>query len=345
MNTKSPVESLLALVASVFDAYTVVLFEQEPDGQHAQLVAYFSMGDAVNPAARIAPGRGLAGWILRNKAPLLVNSIDENQAWLGYYYDKDAPDIHSFMGCPIPGGGALCIDSTRSQAFADSRQKLLHLFALMIPQMENLAGSSGQEEEVVTYFAALARISELRIENPGWSAYLSQLLPLLAAVTSFDYIAFATKPDGSTSYIVESEHPPLLNQQGEQTELPVGNGIVGWVFRNEEGVHNEGTNVAASTPIFGKSPQVPEFACSICLPVVVDRCTCGVLCLAGMAPRKFSPELRDFARLVADDTARLLETITLRYKVHSLMPKASVQRSGGVVYDPDTVSIPRQTEE
>lgn len=344
MNAKSPVESLLALVASVFDAYTVVLFEQESDGQQARLAAYFSMGDVVNPAARIAPGRGLAGWILRNKAPLLVNSIEENQAWLGYYHEKDAPDIHSFMGCPIPGGGALCIDSKRSQAFADSRQKLLHLFALMIPQMENL-GSSGQDEEVVTFFAAMARINELRTEYPGWNAYLSRLLPLLTDVTGFHYAAFATKAEGSNSYIVESEHPPLLNQQGEQAELSVGSGIVGWVFRNEEGVHNEGTNVAASTPVFGKSPLVPEFASSICLPVVVDKCTCGVLCLASMDARSFSPALRDFVRLVADDLARLLDTLSLRYKVHSLMPKAAVQRSGGVVYDPDTVSIPRQTED
>lgn len=345
MNAQSPLESLLALVASVFDAHSAVLFQPDPDGQSASVRSWFSAGDAVEPGARIAPGRGLVGWILRNKAPLLVNAIEENQAYLGYYREDEEPAIHSFMGCPVSGGGALCIDSTRSQAFADSRQKLLHLFALMVPQLENMVSSSGHDREVASYFEALERMAGLRTNYSGWGAYLSQLLALLVEVTGFQYAAFASRVEGSPRYIVEGEFPELLNRQGDQTELPVNSGIVGWVFRNGEAVHNEGTNVAAATPVFGKTPLAPDFASAICLPVMVDRSTCGVLCLAGMEPRDFRPELRAFVRMAADEVARLLEVISLRYRVHSLMPRAAVQQSGGVVYDPNAPGrMPNQAD-
>lgn len=335
MIAQTPAESLLALVASVFDAYSVVLVQPDDETDNSRLTAFFSLGDHVAQEARIPPGKGLVGWILRNKSPLLVDSIDQNQAFLGYYQEGNEPDIRSFMGCPVPGGGALCIDSKRTGAFAGSRQKLLHLFALMIPQLESLASHSDHEREVGIYFAALERMADLRVAYSGWGDYLGKLLTLLKETTGFHYVAFASRVEGSAQYIVEGECPPLLNRQGKQAELPVNSGIVGWVFRNEEAVHNGGTGGPAATPIFGKNPLVPDFAAAICLPVVVDNCTCGVVCLAGLDPRPLSPELRSFARMAADDIARLLDTIALRYRIHNLLPKASLQRSGGVAFDPD----------
>lgn len=337
MIAQTPAESLLALVASVFDAYSVVLFQPdgENEGADARLKAFFSLGDHVARDSHIPPGKGLVGWILRNKAPLLVDAIDQKQTFLGYYQEGDEPDVRSFMGCPVPGGGALCMDSKRAGAFAGSRQKLLHLFALMIPQLESLVTHSGHDREVGTYFAALERMVELRAEYTGWGNYLDKLLTLLRETTGFHYVAFASRVEGNARYFVEGECPPLLNHQGKQAELPVNSGIVGWVFRNEEAVHNEGREGPATTPIFGKNPLVPDFAAAMCLPVVVDNSTCGVLCLAGLEPRAFSPELRSFARMAADDMARLLDTIALRYRIHSLLPKASLQRSGGVAFDPD----------
>lgn len=343
MIAQTPTDSLLALVASVFDAYSVVLFQPvsdgESDAQAARLTASFSLGDELADAARIPPGKGLVGWILRNKAPLLVDSIEENQAFLGYYRDDVAPDIHSFMGCPVPGGGALCVDSKRSGAFAGSRQKLLHLFALMIPQLEHIVSHSGHDREVAAYFAALERMVGLRAEYTGWGDYLNKLLGLLKETTGFHYAAFASRVEGSAHYIVEGECPPVLNRQGNQAELPVNSGIVGWVFRNEEPVHNEGTSGAGTTPVFGKNPLVPDFAAAMCLPVVVDSTTCGVLCLAGLEPRVFSEELRTFVRMAVDDMARLLETIALRYRIHNLLPKATLQRSGAVAFNPDAPPV------
>lgn len=220
MVAQTPAESLLALVASVFDAYSVVLFqpEDETGKSEARLTAFFSLGDEIARGARIPPGKGLVGWILRNKAPLLVDSIDQNQAFLGYYQEQSEPDIRSFMGCPVPGGGALCIDSKRAGAFTGSRQKLLHLFALMIPQLESLVTHSDHDREVGVYFAALERMADLRASYAGWGEYMNKLLALLKETTGFHYVAFASRVEGSARYIVEGECPPLLNRQGNQAD-------------------------------------------------------------------------------------------------------------------------------
>lgn len=343
MIAQTPAQSLLALVASVFDAYSVVLFQPEDDtGQHgARLSAFFSQDDQIAQDACVPPGKGLVGWILRNKAPLLVDSIDQNQAFLGYYQEGNEPDIRSFMGCPVPGGGALCVDSTRTGAFAGSRQKLLPLFAHMIPQMESLASHSDHNREVSLYFKALERMAELRAAYGGWGEYLDKLLVLIRETTGFDYVAFTSRVEGSAEYIVEGECPPLLTKDGNHAELPVNSGIVGWVFRNEEGVHNDGAGGQGPTPIFGKNPLVPDFAAAICLPVTVNNCTCGVLCLAALQPRPLSSELRSFLHMAADDMARQLDLIALRYRIHNLLPKASLQQSGAVAFDPDAPSVSR----
>ncbi|MCH5276284.1 MAG: GAF domain-containing protein [Desulfovibrionaceae bacterium] len=342
MIAQTPAQSLLALVASVFDAYSVVLFQTDDEsGQsEARLSACFSQGGQIAHGASVPPGKGLVGWILRNKAPLLVDSIDQNQAFLGYYQEGDEPDIRSFMGCPVPGGGALCVDSTRAGAFAGSRQKLLPLFAHMIPQLQNLALHSDHNREVSVYFHALERMAELRTSYAGWGEYLDRLLALLKEVTDFDYAAFTSRVEGSAEYIVEGECPPLLTKDGNRAELPVNSGIVGWVFRNEEGVHNDGVGGQGATPIFGKNPLVPDFAAAICLPVTVEGCTCGVLCLAALKPHPVSPELRSFLHMTADEMARQLDCIALRYRIHNLLPRASLQRSGAVPFDPDAPPVP-----
>lgn len=343
MKSNSPTESLLAIIASVFDAYSVVLFQAENEGLPARVAASFSMDSLISTSSRIPPGKGLVGWILRNKAPLLVDSIEENQAYLGYYLEGREPDIRTFMGCPVPGGGALCIDSLKRQAFPGNRQKLLHLFATMIPQLQQVASHSGHNREVNTYFTALEHLTELRANYSGWDSYMSSMLQVLKESTGFQYVVFASTVEGSSEFIVEGEYPVLINKDGQQTELPINSGIVGWVLRNGEALYNEG-GTQAMTPVLGKNPDMPEFASAICLPIKVDRTTCAVICLAGLEPRPFSEELRSFVRMVADDIARLLENISLRFRVRKLMPQASLQREGSVVFDPDSPkATPKQT--
>ena len=115
-------DNFLALIASTFDAHSVLLFMPESENSAAKLVSFFSMSDkSVNQNAQLAQGKGLVGWILKNKQPLLYQIPEENQANLGYYLDDTEDSIHSFMGTFIAGNGALCLDSKKRIFFRNQQ--------------------------------------------------------------------------------------------------------------------------------------------------------------------------------------------------------------------------------
>ena len=47
------------------------------------------------------------------------------------------------MGCPVPTGGALCVDSKRQYSFTDRDYKLLQLFAELVSRQQ---ASKGRQE-------------------------------------------------------------------------------------------------------------------------------------------------------------------------------------------------------
>ncbi|MEG2005437.1 MAG: GAF domain-containing protein, partial [Bilophila sp.] len=277
----------------------------------------------------------------------IVNNLDRRHAFLGYYREEEEEAIAAFMGCHLPEGGALCVDSVRPRCFTEDDQMLLHRFARHIARQTHSAGLANDAEEMRHYFDRLEELSELGARHPQWREYLANFLELLSQSTGFDYVTFASSAEGSPSYTVEGENTPLLiDETTPMPELPLnGGGLISWVFRNEVPVHAEGTDGSPSTPLFGKLPQVPTFQSVMCLPVQMNKVTCGVLCLAGLNPRPLPPNLRAFARMAVAHLAQHLELLFLRHRLKTLLPRAKVHRDGALAYDPDTAPAAPLNEE
>ena len=315
MLVRNPIESILTLAASVFNAYSVVLFEVAGEGQKAQMLAAYSQGSHLDQNATIIPGRGLVGWILRNNSPIVIGTIDETHAYLGYYEESWEPDICSFLGCPLPDGGILCIDSRERHAFPLEKQRLIAVFADMLAQAKNFdqkqeKASTKQDDR---FLAALGAMAELRHNYSGWKNYIRQMLPILVEASGFSYAAFASRPEGSSNYIVEGETPVLLLKDGTPMELSLHSGLIGWVFRNEEALFSDGAS--GPMPLYGKRDDVPDFESVLCVPVRMEKSLCGVLCLASTKKSSIEEGLRTFVSLAADDLGRLLEVLSLRYRL------------------------------
>lgn len=332
MDIQSPTQSLLALTALIFEAHSVVLFFVEEDGE-AVPVAYYNQTGHIDLHARIRPGKGLVGWILRNQEPLLIDSKQESQ--LGYYVEGQEPPIQSFMGYPVTAKGeygcrgVLCIDSLKPAAFAKSHQAWLHHLAQCIPAIEYTLAEAQNQRESVHYFAAIEKLLDLRTHYQGWGPYISQALEYLTQVTGFEYAAFASRPDDCETYTVENDYPLLLTNRNELPEFALTHGITGWVFRNEEPVYNEGAgNGTSRSTLFGAMPPalgaMPEFASTLCVPIKVEKSTQAVLSFGSLHPRVISPAMRLFLRMAADNMARLLEGVALRYRIKTLAPKAQL---------------------
>ena len=191
--------TLLALVRTTFDAHSAVLFLPDQSGNYTVALSSTDNEPSVQEVT-IAPGKGLVGWILRHKQPVIVNNLDMRHTFLGYYDENDEGAISAFMGCHIPEGGALCVDSVRPRAYTEEDQLLLHRFARHLARQVHSAGLACDAEDLRRYFTRLEQLSELSAQNPHWRDYLGAFLRLMAESTEFEYVAFATAQEGGSTY-------------------------------------------------------------------------------------------------------------------------------------------------
>lgn len=311
--------NLLGIICSVFDAYSAVFFM--PDGREdgVGVASFFSLGKKIDTECHISNEQGLVGYILSNKKPLLVQKIDQSPSRLGYYrHNEDAP-IKAFMGCPVRGGGVLCIDSTRQYSFSDKDQKILYLFTELLADFYVADTNRNVDDALQSYFTSLSLLHELRFRYTQWSLCLRQYLKLLCSVTGFDNCIFISADATRNGYVVDEESSPLMLKEQKGSPLfPMDAGLVGWVFNNGTAVFADGLDNSPLTAVFGRSPDLPEFPAVICMPIIVHRATRGVLCFTAQTARPISQNMRSFVAMAVDIIALHLESLYLRARLRAM---------------------------
>ena len=335
MNATSLEQQVLSIICSVFDAYSAVLFLPEEDDDACHLAASFSLGDSIITSAVIRPGAGLVGWIMRSRDTILLPNFDQRPSNLGYYADGAETGIKAFMGCPVPTGGVLCVDSKRQYSFSDKDLKLLHLFAELISRLQANLGGDDLAGDIPRDFAELGVLQDLRFRYKRWPVFLENFLLTMRDATGFEYCAFASLTPSGEEYCVEAESRPLALRDGGPALRPLGTGLVGWAFRDEQPVFVENDAAAAASALFGRVEGAPEFQTAICMPVMVNKSARGVICLARKGAGAIDEGLRSFVRQAVDHLALFLENLYLRTRLKAFLPKATVESDGAHVFDPD----------
>lgn len=312
---------ILGILCSVLDAYSAVLFlkEDSKEGTGHKLVASFSLGDKIEPSTVVQPGRGLVGWIIRNGEPLLVPNFDQRQNHLGYYRDNEEQRIKAFMGCALPEGrGALCIDSKRQYSFSEKDQKLLHLFAGLLAELSAGAALEENQHAILRYHKALKTVYTLRREHSRWGEFLQQFLALMAATCDCGYGVFCVTSPSGDEYIIEGENTPVLCKGKAAPSFSLTSGAIGWVFRNDAPLFSGGVGGLPEASLFGKGVAVPHFQTIIALPLVIQRKTKGVLCLANDTPIPLTEELKEFTGMASEHLALFLENLYVKCRLRDV---------------------------
>jgi len=307
---------ILGLVGSVFEAYSVVLFLPEEDGSY-KLAASFSLGENILSDCRLEPGQGLVGWVLRQNSPILISEFDREGSCLGYYSREKELKIKAFMGCPLQEeGGAICLDSKYSHSFSIKDQKILHQFAHLIDRLKNEEDQSHSSQLEKEYYMCLQTLHLLRMRYQRWSEYLASFLQTLSQYTGLTYCFFASRDGAGEGYFLEGTNRRILaGHQSESRKFDINEGIVGWVFRNKTMVSTSNTGDARSPKrLLNREVDIPQLQSIICLPIVVNLRTRGVLVLADPR-RELSEELKRFLQLVAEHFSLFLENLYLKDKL------------------------------
>ncbi len=332
MLSSLPTDEILGLVRLSLDVHCIARFLPQEDG-----TLVLDAASCANPqapfTANVAP-RGLVGWIVRNKKPLIVDHFEAENSQLGYYNESYEFSVASFMGFPLPSGGALCVDTLTARTFSQREQQALAKLATYCDV--NFDQNTAINHASVQYFHTLTKIQELRRQRLPWQKYLKQFLDLVAVGAGMTYSAFASIPEDNASYVIEKENIPLFLEEGPLV-LPVTTGIAGWVFRNDGLPVFTTAEGSATAPLFDNQPHRPHFETTICLPVVLNNATCAVLCLAHENPQDLHDDLRLFVHAANAELISYLENITLKHRVQQLLPKAKLHHQGPVPHDPDAV--------
>lgn len=317
MQRQSYFDQILAIICSVFDAYSAVLFLEDGGADTFQLAGKFSLGDHIDPDSIVSRGKGLVGRILTADSPVLLNNFDKAKGRLEYYREGDDPKIKAFMGCEVRGGvGVLCLDSKRTHSFSEKDQKILHLFANYIAASRQKTEQADSVCTEALYHGALKRIQELRKVELRWNVYLRQVLESVAVTSGFGYCFFAVRDDRGKNFYLEGASEALIPGNSSDIRFSMGSGLVGWVFKNDAPVFFGSKDATRSpAPLFGNTVQTPEIKSVICIPLVVNKITRCVLGLASEHPQELSQPLKDFALMVADYMELFMDTLYLKSQV------------------------------
>ncbi len=320
---------ILAIICSVFDAYSASLYLPQEDGEQYALAATFSLGDSNDYCEFISPDMSLSGEILRDNKPIVMMNYDKNQHKLGYYKDEEENGVKAFMGCSVPSGGVLCVDSKKLYSFSDKDSKILQLFADLVSERDETEDGEiplpQNPATIADYFTCLGIIRSLRFQYKAWSTFLQNFLRTVAHAVRFEYCAFASLDPSEECYVLEGENKQVLLQGRQQLVFPIQSGMVGWVFRDEhQSIFSDGLTGNTHISLFGKMPDMPPYRAIICIPVVVNKSARGVLCLAHSDGREMDEALRSFLNQCADYLSLFLENLYLRSRLHQLLPQAQV---------------------
>lgn len=307
---------VLQLVCNVFDSYSAVLFLPAGAGDECRLAAAFSLGDDVRQGMALAPGQGLAGWIVREKKPLLISNFDQKRGVLGYYSGNAESEIRAFLGVPLDGvEGALCLDSKKVHSFGDKDQKILAEFARLVSALYLERGELAEGQAEAGLCRCLLQVSQLPRLHPKWNVYLRELLDLVSRGTGLGHCFLAVSDDAAACFLIEGASQPLFPASHPgPPQFPLGGGMVGWVFKNGAPVYSLDADVTALR-LLGVAAGAPVFKTVICQPVHFSRKTRAVLVLAAVRQEALGQAHKDFARTVADQLALFLENLHLKAKL------------------------------
>jgi len=323
MGNHSFYRHLLGTVCNVFEGYSSVLFLKDNSLSYS-LVSYFSLGDSINPSSSVIPGKGLIGWIIKNQQPLVVNDFSKEKRLLCYYLKREEEKIKSFMGTPLPQGkGVLCVDSKKTYTFTPKDQKILYYFGRLVDSFISETERVQELEDTVNYYNALQLVYSLKEKYPKWDMYLIHLLKVLSAYTKFPYCMFVSRDERGTGYYLEKCNEKMKGIEGcEGKRFHINDGLIGWVFKHHRSIilcNQEDDRPVSS--LFGKGYKGEEFQTIVCLPLVVNLKTRGVLIFLDNDRREIPDRLSEFFNLLICHMSLFLENLYLKDKLRKKKTK------------------------
>ncbi len=131
-----------------------------PDAQSQPLLLLSNGHRSTPERAREVSEHGLAGMVLRDRAPLMIDETDTDRRWLGLRLSQNDLRTRCAMAVPLLWGehaiGALTVTTTQSRHFDPAQLDLLELVACHVAMAVHAANLEAQLPQLAVRLATLA---------------------------------------------------------------------------------------------------------------------------------------------------------------------------------------------
>ena len=99
MEIENKLKNLIELISNVMEAYTAAIFINDGSG-FLNLFIYESFSRDIIKGVRIEEGKGIIGWVSREKKNVLAKHFERDTTTLKFY-NRDE-EIKSLLATPLP---------------------------------------------------------------------------------------------------------------------------------------------------------------------------------------------------------------------------------------------------
>ncbi|MCC7460067.1 MAG: diguanylate cyclase [Proteobacteria bacterium] len=258
-------DQFVALIASVFDPHSVMIYAFDPLKEEFNLQAFQSTTQDIE-VERTQKLEGIFKAVESQKKSILFQSKNEITH---FSYYKDSPRLVSVLATPIYHQsllvGLIVVDSDR-KAFVKGHAEVLEKIAISIAEFiqdaETIYSYFRLKEELASFYAASSMLNQaFHLQN-----VFDVFLKTSHEIVSFDLAFLVMTDHGSKTNRIVAQYGEFDSWIGETFSLSPSKGLISWVVENHKPLFYDGYRQRYEhSPLFHKKMKLPNIFQSVCI--------------------------------------------------------------------------------
>ena len=296
--------ALLDRIAEMLGTDTAAILLLEPDGRMLRARAAKGIEEEVEQGVRIPVGRGFAGRIVAERAPIEIPDVDHADILNPILREKG---IRSLLGVPLLVGGlpigVLHVGSLTPREFSQDDRELLQLAADRAALAIDHAHLFEEERGARRRLEALQSITDAALAYLSEQELLSELLDRVTRVLETDTAAILLlEPSGA---LLRARAAKGIEEEVEQgVTIPMGGGFAGRIAAERRAIEIPDVDHA---DILNPILREKGIRSLLGVPLLVEGRVIGVLHVGSLTPREFTTGDLELLQLAADRAAPAIE--------------------------------------
>lgn len=311
--------SLLDLIWEDFEPFTIGLFLLDREEKRLCLHTLRTKSEAVTKDARVEVGKGVLGWVAKEKRELLADVFTNPYQSLGYYEEDEL--IRSVAAVPVLLGseleGVLVVDWPEERTFTLKQREKLRGFAHQVAALLNLSRWGEAMKGEAVRFSAFQELAKSLSQEIEMAKVLDLIAGASAKILPFDWLVIALARNG-TFQVAKSVGRGRFLKEG--LSFDAEGSLLGVIVTTKKWTKSENLRSReVESPLFFKGETLPKIVNSFLgAPLLIgEEVPMGVLALLSRE-KAYSEEDAQHLAFLANLSSNAIEKARLYERTRTL---------------------------